>query len=371
MFLTRREFLRMAGVGGLAGLLPRSLRAAVRPQVPEARSSPVGPIPDLRQVATRTPIVNDDRDGTYFWMDGSTVLFLRLTPNTTLYHATFIDAATGRKTLPEAFNTRNGSLLRGQSMIVMAGNHREQCYLPLEAVLSPDKRWLLWSSLGTLSGPRWVAATLSGAEQRQWKPDSDPASQVAGLPGHALWMRDSRMWVELVYRYANRNYTITRANVYELDDSSPIRKIAVQGLEDGLLAGLTGDNEILMYYPPDPIGRHETPITEAHFSLVPLTSATVTARDLTITIPTSMDIASVLLSPQGDRLAWILQRGGLDSPVYTLYVSDGEGKGMRAIGSAPYVQVGKRYSWPGDLRWLPDGKRVSFVYRNALYTVPI
>jgi hypothetical protein len=32
---------------------------------------------------------------------------------------------------------------------------------------------------------------------------------------------------------------------------------------------------------------------------------------------------------------------------------------------------GQSYHWPQLLRWAPDGKRVSFVFKEALYTVAL
>jgi hypothetical protein len=79
----------------------------------------------------------------------------------------------------------------------------------------------------------------------------------------------------------------------------------------------------------------------------------------------------VTLSPSGDRLAWILEQEHGNTQLYTLYTADADGAHARPIGSAEGVPVGKANSWPRELRWLPDGKQVSFVYKDALYTLPV
>jgi hypothetical protein len=54
------------------------------------------------------------------------------------------------------------------------------------------------------------------------------------------------------------------------------------------------------------------------------------------------------------------------------------GRQMRLIGRIDGVSEsdaaspsGRRYHWPRSLQWMPDGKRLSFIFRDALYTLPV
>jgi hypothetical protein len=61
---------------------------------------------------------------------------------------------------------------------------------------------------------------------------------------------------------------------------------------------------------------------------------------------------------------------------YSLCVSDIEGKGMREIGymlgkseSSAANDRGRVYFYPESIRWLPDGQRISFVFKGELYVL--
>jgi len=97
------------------------------------------------------------------------------------------------------------------------------------------------------------------------------------------------------------------------------------------------------------------------------------------------DISEVVLSPQGDRLAWRTQswsdvKGALGDWLAGLFrhrtrdmrttcavwVSRLDGTDMRQLGSERLT----RGEEPDVLRWLPDGKALSFTANQGLYSVP-
>ena len=99
-------------------------------------------------------------------------------------------------------------------------------------------------------------------------------------------------------------------------------------------------------------------------------------------LPASEQCAA--LSPYGDRLAWLIiyeirpygpawmQRiltflGQHKHKVIGLWVSRLDGSHMHEIGHLPY-QPDEEI--PQQIRWAPGGKRLSFVYKGSLYTVP-
>lgn len=375
----RRDFLRWLGVGCVAGLLPGVAGTQSSEQDQDQEKEQREREAEKKRLATKTPtlmaiaskaaVAGDSLAESYFWRDDHTLLFLRLTPKKSVYHVVLVDTGTGRKDLLPAFNTKNSPRLRGQEVVVRIVGSRvqEHHYQPPVAALSPDGKWLLW---GLDSERKWVAATLDGRRQHEWQRGRDAASEAPNIPTYPVWMPDSSGWIEMVSRYSGGMYTITHANLYSLDSASPPRTVRFSGLSDGLLTGLTNDNQVLLYYPRDPTDR-TFPIISADFASARLDADSVTALKIALTIPDSTGIGEVVLSPQGDRLAWVLQTGEAEAAHHTLYVSQADGDEMRPIGWAPYVKLGAKYTWPNSLRWTPDGKRISFVYKSAVYTVPI
>ena len=59
-------------------------------------------------------------------------------------------------------------------------------------------------------------------------------------------------------------------------------------------------------------------------------------------------------------------------PVLTeeLWVSRSDGRGMHEIGHVRIPSDPGRTTL-GDIRWLPDGRKISFVYRNLLYVARV
>jgi hypothetical protein len=369
--IPRREFISIVAAGCLAGCSPEDdPREAKREKGPipldsEANSSGS----DLMQNAVKVAATQDDLNEDYFWGDDHTLLFLRGVPNKDVFHVVLFDTKTGQETLPEAFNAKNSPLMKGKSMTVSfeGSGEQEHHYLPPTAALSPDGKWLLWQSTSSFPDGQWIAATLDGQSQ-QWKQGSDAGSEFPGISTHPVWLRDSSGWVELVSRYANQTYTITQANLYRLGKTDPVKRIRIRGLDDGLLAGVTQDDRVMMHHPDDP---RASEVTQAEFSRIGLDAETVSAQKLTFSLPTSADAADFILSPHGNRLAWILKREREPSRQYTLYIANADGTGIHPIGSTEGVQVGKGYSWPRDIRWLPDGKRLSFVFKKAVWVIPV
>ena|SRR5579859_7318626 len=86
----------------------------------------------------------------------------------------------------------------------------------------------------------------------------------------------------------------------------------------------------------------------------------------------------VVLSPRADRLAWVFYFG---SPypgrnvtkerraTCEIWISCLDGSRMHLAGYQSDYQDVYDVSLNG-LKWLPDGKRLSFIYADALYTIP-
>lgn len=111
-----------------------------------------------------------------------------------------------------------------------------------------------------------------------------------------------------------------------------------------------------------------------------------------VTVPPQTVRGSVLLSPHAERILWIVEKQSsllaqwkarlhpqaTRSSVgeQALFVSRLDGSEMRELCSLPLEEVkwGRntiRKSPLANIRWLADGKRISFTYKNALYIAPV
>jgi hypothetical protein len=89
----------------------------------------------------------------------------------------------------------------------------------------------------------------------------------------------------------------------------------------------------------------------------------------------------VRLSPDGHRFAWLTE---VEAEVWTrpstyrIWTSDLNGQDVTEVGcmlaemeSSEASATGERNYFPQNLEWLPDGRSLSFTFKNALWTVPV
>lgn len=89
---------------------------------------------------------------------------------------------------------------------------------------------------------------------------------------------------------------------------------------------------------------------------------------------TRLGASSILVSCAGDRLAWIapLERPHrVELRVSRLDGSDLQCVGQIITGPMPTRMTEPAPASPFGLRWSPDDKRISFLYKGELYTVPV
>jgi hypothetical protein len=218
------------------------------------------------------------------------------------------------------------------------------------------------------------------------------------------WLPDSRSWVQLI---------TSRGTIYAvvtgLDPHDTIRKIPLgkpKGTSSGwdwmpaLLLGSTQTGRILAT--PARFDRYTnpSPYRKINFFEFSTGASKANLRQFIIRLPkggTEFDGDIVLspgeevaLSPRGDRLAWIIHV--MEEPprmqkwlsrwlpslkaapreIIELRISQLDGSDMKIIGyiDAPNQTQDDWKKWPDKLRWLPDGQRLSFLYDNALWTIP-
>lgn len=54
----------------------------------------------------------------------------------------------------------------------------------------------------------------------------------------------------------------------------------------------------------------------------------------------------------------------------SIWVSRIDGSGMHCLGSVPIKPDDPAYKQPGEIRWVPGEKRISFLYHDTLYAIP-
>src|SRR5579884_2324832 len=372
--INRRSFLGLLSAGWLAF---RSGRTHAQPQQLDAQASPDKRPPEETRQPKKPPLegavwaadTENELEETYFWASDQQALFLQHVPESLYFQALLVDAGSGRKTLPEAFNARFSALLTAKIMHVRFAddpNRHETHYLPPKCALSPDGKRLVWLS----QNQKWIAARLDAADKVEW-----PRAGKT-VPGFALWMFDSRHWVECVEDYHNDAFTIPRAIFHDLEAPRANQTVQFTGLPDGLPLGITHDNHVLLYKQDfaDRTTRKVKP--QVDFYEASLDGESASVRDYSISWPQSMRVWDMALSRQGDRLAWRLMPDDLERATCEIWTSDLRGEARRKIGQVKNLtrltgDRSIRSPFPVKLRWLPDGKRLSFLYDNALWTVPV
>jgi ankyrin repeat protein len=238
--------------------------------------------------------------------------------------------------------------------------------------LSPDGRQVL--SYGDESSRlTWKVMDLQRGTTRQ-----HPVSQklldrfnIAMMYPQTLgWLPDSRSWVWL---HGDSTEEDMHALVFRMEAPGLVRDVKVTLPKRKDTSIPETKPEVLLGFSPkgyaiSTTGRATIEASERidlfEFRLDKTSTA---ARKFSVRLPIKAR-ADARLSPKGDRFAWLIAVEGNSQDSVELWVSRGDGRGMQGIG---YVDVapGQGDISPSSLQWLPDGKRLSFIYKNRLYTI--
>ena len=229
-------------------------------------------------------------------------------------------------------------------------------YHLFSCALSPDGQWLVWLHNNTT----WFAARLDGSRQLQW-----PAASRYG--GECAWLPDSQQWVELVQTYQQDAYRFSKAIVHSTAHPPNPRKVIINSVADGILEGVAGNSLLVVNFDPASEGAQ---IRMTEFSLAgPVAKPEV----VTAHPPQIGAVFGVAPSPARNQLAWVTLSD--DRGRYALWLSNVQGKDWQQVGSGPLEMVkqgnGVRLYWPQAVQWTPDGTKLSFIYKNALWVVPV
>lgn len=355
-------FLVLAAVSVMA-TLRQVVRAASLPvslSTPEAHQ-----YPDFVARATRVADVRRDWDegrgalawdragNGYQWIGNRAVLVFRFTGEAR------IDGVTQDVWRLSRRDLRTGREVRLSALSVLF--NRYPAPHPWSS-LSPDGRWLLWPGCGG-----YCAATLDGSRFLRWPLDSAVVD--------CAWLGDSRHWV--AFLNDPKKHNPISAAVSDVLAPRRRRRLPVAAFEGRSgspfgLPTLGWDGRLRVYS-----FRWEGVSRQSHIIETGLGAGTP-VRTFTVTAPLGHVFTGVMsdapfhsvLSLRGDHITWSCQSGEGAGRQYSLWVSRTDGSQMREVGRVAALK-GDDVSYPSDLRWLPDERHLSFVYRNGLYIVPI
>lgn len=243
-----------------------------------------------------------------------------------------------------------------------------------DVAVSPDNKAVLWRETGL------------------WWAQSDGAKAVRARPCagmFATWMPDSSGWLEARSERLQLSLFVHRLDSERTIDSTviiPGRRSLVCALDPHKV--LVADSWI---------GDSTNEITFYEYSL---TDARAPCSISRIDLPDSPTIVDVALSPDRKHLAWIklqypdinpghlidriMMRFGVipasqhgTQIITTVSITDLRGRVERTLtcqresGHAPMFSMRQGPEYPGNLRWSPDGKKLSFLKNGRIWIVPV
>jgi len=329
----------------------------------------------------------------YQWLDAGTILIHDRTEDYA------VDVATGAKSVPTWIS---------QSLKKFGGKVSTGFY---GWVLSPDRKWAVASvSRMTESSPSKLPLVLGGRMNPGLPPSKSGLPSFPETDGHWLlarldgsltvdvgkaqdlidqpiWRPDSSGWFELdqsteetgtVAECAISGARVTRKVVdRETKEMSPMTVIgAISG--DKLLTMAGGDDDGASGDDDDVDTAMMLPYNVVHFAKgKEVVDTTYKYSFGMMSIPFGHEI-----SPDGSQIVWnemstksstagiLIQATVMHKSTFdmTVTVSNTDGTGMRVLVSEP---IGGQGVGPSNVRWMPDGKHISYVDNGALWSVPV
>lgn len=267
--------------------------------------------------------------------------------------------------------------------------------------ISPDGKWAAVSGTDKMDKTITIIA-LDGSHQKIWK------YRDFGLQTISFWMPDSQRFVIVGTPDGSKPGTPSIARIYSVDRDRP-QSVSVPALKN-----LTGNNTGFVGFTSSgkAVFQLNNPWFQSgrlggggpmNYPNVPLVEIDLNQqvrgappRFFSLHVPRGMDFGMLFLSPKGDRIFW----GGFalaDPPpwnkwlnhwipavkaeqrlIETGWISDADGSHSHQLGyyeipgdlNQPNPPGSKGPAWVLEPRWSPDGKRISFLHDDSIYTVP-
>lgn len=337
--------------------------------------------------AKRVTSVNNGGDSNYFWLSEQEALIQRYRTDGDWFEFTCLNTQTHTETPLTAFNQKYRSALasytfRGLGFLPNGSRGSQTFHIPPACDLSPDHSLLLLRPMQNYSIPKiiYIAATLNGIQKARWAPGDDSYSP--------LWLHDSRHWLEAVYKSSGAG-NLTNLTLHDCSNPKVRTRLPVPVEADTLTPVGINQKEQMVYIQWD----YQKSYDFLDCYEQNLTSPIPSGQKRRIRLPYHAALRDVEISPRGDRLAWWLQYEHVLPgasmlhrvyPAYpvkpqsmlSLWTSRADGTEMNEVGHIPILPGSDSdpgslsHYYPINIQWTPDEKHLSFVYKDALYTVP-
>jgi hypothetical protein len=243
-----------------------------------------------------------------------------------------------------------------------------------DMVISPDGN-LVAFSVGTEREDEWLVADLHGKKVLSFRATRRSHVTHSGVSGssYVRWLKDSRTLAEITEEEPEGTRFVTFRLIDTKDNS--VRTVRVNRQSDSAYTGwaiITMSDEVVWdswsaphyVHLADPAARDVAENSDATFVRWQLGSP-AHPKMSTTRPPNGSRIRGLLMSPRGDRLAWMVEQ---KSGSWLLYVSKPDGTMVNELGILPKQSANDaQYS----LEWLPSGGAISFRSGDALYVLPI
>ncbi|HZO91550.1 MAG TPA: hypothetical protein VFB38_24725 [Chthonomonadaceae bacterium] len=339
----------------LAGLLVLLLLGGLwQQQSLASRASRVGTVASWNVVS-----------GDYYWLSNQKVLFCRKDSRGREPLFCFVPATGQEKPLPALSRLLQAS----------AGD-------PATIKVSPDGQWLIWASAHR---NRICGARLDGSRSFRG---------FLSAPSSFHWLGRSGRWVECLW--GDQGAACCHALVHSVSSPHRLRRVPVTPrLSAPFLITLTSHQHLLTASVPE--GRLNGSRFRVSIQQAGLGNNRAPHRRFTIALPPGRKLCELEFSPNGDRVVWLLEESYVppvsawlhrvcpeysasSGPALGIWISRLDGTQMREVGCVPVTRSWQEHNrvpiqqwarlWPVHIHWLPDGKQLSFVYRDALWMVP-
>jgi len=233
---------------------------------------------------------------------------------------------------------------------------------PESIQVAPDGDWMLWTG----AKGQTVVSTTDG-----WKHLEHPP----GKPSEKRWMSVGLRWIELVCD--GKDFTgavvhnVLRPKEIQRRPLVPTISCSPQ-LVDVARMTPTTDEHILATLWNGPEGG----IKPAVILALVLHAQINAVGKFKLHPPRDAERGEIVFAPIYGRLAWVLKyrpewsRLTGESPRVGLWVTSMRDWRSHEVGSVEVGGDGKDGSGPLAVQWSPDGNSLSFVYKDALWTIP-
>ncbi len=302
----------------------------------------------------------DTRWHFYRWISDHEVLFFR-------------DSSLESSAAPD-WNFYKRDTLTGQQTSLAALSHlaQDSFYKHSLCAISPDGKRICWTGKGI------TVAAIDG--EHSFRLDTRETGGYAVV----TWMADSSHLI--AYSTQAEGAWITFGTIYDAKTQKSTQRLKVSA--HTFFEAVSAHSRLLTcVWPP----LQSTDITETvEIDEGAAGKETQPFRHYFVPLPQRDSTEEAVFSPQGDRVAWILTQESdplspaaarlhrllpafslQRPPQVSLWVSRIDGSQMHEIGCVP-LQTDANEGWRDvieETAWLPDGKRLSFRHKDALYTV--